>query len=67
MPNSVPNEFICECKQILINHYPSQIINHRNTKKHALRLINIIKEKEKEEMNKIKNELKKESITLIFD
>jgi len=67
MPNSVPNKFICECEQILINHYPSQIINHRNTKKHALRLINIIKEKEKEEINKIKNQNKKESLTLIFE
>ena len=43
MPNAIPHKFKCECGQVLINHYKSQILNHRLSKKHAVRLINRIK------------------------
>ena len=25
MPDAIPHKFLCECGQVLINHYPSQI------------------------------------------
>ena len=24
MPDAIPHKFLCECGQVLINHYPSQ-------------------------------------------
>ncbi len=67
MPNAVPHKFKCECGQVLLNHYPSQILNHRLSKKHALRLINRIKLLEEIEINKIKQEQKKGSVVLTFE
>jgi len=67
MPNAVPHKFICECGQVLLNHYPSQILNHRLSKKHALRLVNRIKLLEEIENNKIKQEQKKGSVVLTFE
>ncbi len=67
MPNAVPHKFKCECGQVLLNHYPSQILNHRLSKKHALRLVNRIKLLEEIENNKIKQEQKKGSVVLTFE
>tara|TARA_R100000951_G_C2569464_1_gene158250 strand:- start:429 stop:632 length:204 start_codon:yes stop_codon:yes gene_type:complete len=67
MPDAIPHKFICECGQVLINHYPSQIIKHRLSKKHALKLIERIKLIEEEEINKIKQEQKKGSVVINFD
>ena len=58
MPDTIPNRFLCECGQVLVNHYPSQILNHRLSKKHALKLIDRIKLKAKEEIDKLKEEQK---------
>tara|TARA_R110002012_G_scaffold304642_1_gene508243 strand:- start:552 stop:755 length:204 start_codon:yes stop_codon:yes gene_type:complete len=67
MPNAIPHKFKCECGQVLINHYKSQILNHRLSKKHAVRLINRIKSIEQKELDKIKEEQKKGSVVLSFD
>jgi len=67
MPDTIPHKFLCECGQVLLNHYPSQIIKHRLSKKHAIKLINRIKLKEQEEINKIKEEQKKGSVVVNFD
>ena len=67
MPDAVPHKFKCECGQILINHYPSQIINHRLSKKHAMRLIDRIKSIEQIEIDKIKQEQKKGSVVVNCD
>ncbi len=67
MPDAIPHKFECECGQVLINHYPSQIIKHRLSKKHALKLIDKIKLKEQEEINKIKEEQKRGVVVVSFD
>jgi len=67
MPDSIPHKFKCECGQVLLNHYPSQILNHRYSKKHALRLIERIKIIEQIEINKIKEEQKKGSVIITFE
>ena len=67
MPDAVPHKFKCECGQVLLNHYPSQILNHRLSKKHALRLVNRIKLLEQKKLNKIKEEQKKGSVVLSFE
>jgi|TARA_R110000764_G_scaffold39419_5_gene88019 hypothetical protein len=67
MPDTIPNRFLCECGQVLVNHYPSQILNHRLSKKHALKLIDRIKLKDKEEIDKLKEEQKKIPLVIIFD
>tara|TARA_R110002073_G_scaffold81789_1_gene195974 strand:- start:85 stop:288 length:204 start_codon:yes stop_codon:yes gene_type:complete len=67
MPDAIPHKFLCECGQVLINHYPSQILKHRLSKKHALKLIERIKLIEEEEINKIKQEQKKGSVVINFD
>ncbi len=67
MPDAIPHKFICECDQILLNHYPSQILKHRLSRKHAIRLINKIKLLETEELNKIKEEQKKIPLVISFD
>ncbi len=67
MPDAIPHKFKCECGQVLINHYPSQILKHRLSKKHALRLIYRIKLIEEEEIKKIKEEQKKGSVIISFD
>ena len=64
MPNSIPNKFLCECGQVLINHYPNQIIKHRLSKKHAYKLLDLIKLKPEKEINK---ELKNGIIIVNFD
>jgi len=67
MTDAVPHKFKCECGQILINHYPSQIIKHRLSKKHAVKLMDRIKSIEQKEIDKLKEEQKKGSVVLTFD
>ncbi len=67
MTDAVPHKFKCECGQILINHYPSQIIKHRLSKKHAVKLMDRIKLLEQKEIDKIKEEQKKGSVVLTFE
>lgn len=67
MPESVPSRFFCECGQVLLNHYPSQIINHRLSKKHALRLIKRIEDIENKKTDEEKKKEKLGSITLDFN
>tara|TARA_R110000787_G_C13415538_1_gene444479 strand:+ start:1852 stop:2055 length:204 start_codon:yes stop_codon:yes gene_type:complete len=67
MPDAIPHKFLCECGQVLINHYPSQILKHRLSRKHALKLIERIKLIDKEEMDKIKQEAKRIPLVIIFD
>ncbi len=67
MPDSIPNKVICECGQVHINHYPSQIINHRLSKKHALKLMDRINLIEKKKLDKIKEKEKKGTLILTFD
>ncbi len=67
MPDTIPHKFICECGQVLINHYPSQIINHRLSKKHALKLMDRINLIEKKKLDKIKEEQKKGTLILTFE
>mgnify|MGYP003625710600 CR=1 FL=1 len=63
MPDAIPHKFLCECGQVLKNHYPSQILKHRLSKKHALKLIERIKLIDKEEMDKEE----RISLVIIFD
>jgi len=67
MPDAIPHKFLCECGQVLINHYPSQILKHRLSRKHALKLIERIELIDKEEMDKIKQEAKRIPLVIIFD
>tara|TARA_R110001632_G_scaffold42807_1_gene108329 strand:- start:1982 stop:2185 length:204 start_codon:yes stop_codon:yes gene_type:complete len=67
MPDAIPHKFLCECGQVLINHYPSQILKHRLSRKHALKLIERIELIDKEEMDKIKQEEKRIPLVIIFD
>lgn len=67
MPESVPSRFFCECGQVLLNHYPSQIINHRLSKKHATRLIKRIEDIENKKTDEEKKKEKLGSITLDFN
>jgi hypothetical protein len=67
MTDAIPHKFICECGSILTNHYPAQIVKHRRSRKHALKLMDIINEKEKKEIVKIKEKEKKGSIIMSFD
>ena len=66
MPESVPSRFFCECGQVLINHYPSQIIKHRLSKKHAQKLMDRIKDIENKELEIQKEKEKLGSIPLDF-
>ncbi len=67
MPESVPSRFFCECGQLLLNHYPSQIIKHRLSKKHATRLIKRIEDIENKKTDEEKKKEKLGSITLDFN
>lgn len=67
MTDAVPHKFICECGAILINHYPTQIVKHRLSKKHAVKLMKQIEDKEDEKKQKIKEIEKKESMILTFE
>tara|TARA_R110002167_G_scaffold67186_2_gene189895 strand:+ start:598 stop:825 length:228 start_codon:yes stop_codon:yes gene_type:complete len=63
----IPNIFICECGATLKNHYRNQIAKHRISKKHLLGLLKIIKDLEKDKVDKEIEENKKGSITLDFN
>ena len=58
--------FLCECGQILRNHYPYQIVKHRISKKHILKLIQKFKDIENKENDKQKKRDKEGSITINF-
>lgn len=68
MDKNKDNPFIfnCECGAILKNHYPSQIVKHRISKKHISKLIQRLKDIENKINEKDKIKDKEGSITVNF-